>query len=85
MKHSPFAFFRKYQRVGMVALTVMAMFSFVFLDSLTGRGGGGGSAPAAQPAVKINGGSLTASQLSELRMKRGAINDFIARMLVAVH
>ncbi len=85
MKHSPFAFFRKYQRVGMVALTVMAMFSFVFLDSLTGRGGGGGNAQADQIAVKISGGSLTAVQLSELRIKRGAINDFIARMLVAVH
>ena len=85
MKHSPFAFFRKYQRVGMVALTVMAMFSFVFLDSLTGRGGGGGSSQADQIAVKIRGGDLTASQLSEMRVKRSAINDFIVRLLVAVH
>ena len=84
MKNSPFAFFRKYQRVGMVALTVMAMFSFVFMDTFTGRGGGG-NVQADQIAVKVAGGNLTAMQLSELRKKRGDINEFIARMLVTVY
>ena len=81
MKHSPFAFFRKYQRVGMVALTVMAMFSFVFMDTFTGRGGGGGNAAANQVAVHIAGSNLTDIELSELRTKRNVINEFIGRLI----
>ena len=84
MKHSPFAFFRKYQRVGMVALTVLAMFSFVFMDAFTNRGGGG-NARAGQVAVKIAGGNLTDAALSDLRAKRGAINEFIQRIIVTAH
>lgn len=82
MKHSPFAFFRKHQRVGMVVLTVMAMFAFVFMDSMS-KGGGGG-AYASKVAVKINGGNLTDVALHNLKMQRGVINDFIARVIVAI-
>lgn len=82
MKHSPFAFFRKHQRVGMVILTVMAMFAFVFMDSLT-KGGGGGT-HTSKVAVKIKGGNLTDVALYNLKIQRGVINDFIARVIVAI-
>src|SRR4051812_13245555 len=85
MKHSPFAFFRKHQRVGMVILTVMAMFAFVFMDSISNRGGGGGAnARANQVAVKIKGGNLTEVELQELKMRRSAINEFIVQLMLAV-
>jgi hypothetical protein len=75
MKHSPFAFFRKHQRVGMVILTVMAMFAFVFLDQ-TFRSMGG-SAAANQVVVKIKGGNLTQEHLNQLIAQRMIANRFI--------
>ena len=37
MRNSPFEIFRRNQRVGMVVLTGLAMFSFIFFDSVTRR------------------------------------------------
>lgn len=80
MKHSPFAFFRKHQRIGMVIVTVMAMFAFVFMDSM-GKGGSGSSARAGQVVVNVKGGNLTDAQLQELRMQRRVVNDFVAEVI----
>lgn len=83
MKHSPFAFFRKHQRVGMVILTVMAMFAFVFLDQ-TFRGMGGSGAHANQVAVKIKGGNLTYDKIAQLISERVAANRFIEAVARAI-
>ena len=77
MDHSPFAFFRKYQRAGMAAVTIMAMFAFVFLDT-TGAGRSsnwfGGGAPI---AVSLRGGNLTEQQLVQLQQSREIANQFL--------
>jgi hypothetical protein len=83
MKHSPFEFFRRNQRVGMVILTVMAMFAFVFLDQ-TFRGVGGSGGQPAQVAVKVKGGNLTYDHLARLVAQRMTANRFIEAVARAI-
>lgn len=85
MKHSPFAFFRKHQRVGMVALTVMAMFAFVFLDSsFTRNSWFSGTGYADSVAVNVKGSNLTRQMLAGLVGQRSFVNRFIAEAIVAI-
>jgi hypothetical protein len=69
---SPFTIFRKNQKLLLAGLTLMAMFSFVFLDVLTrfGGGRGGSSAQADDVVVTTSEGALTESDLDVIRRDR---------------
>lgn len=81
---SPFAIFRKHQRAGMVILTLMAMFAFVFLDTFN-RGTGPGGATAETVAVETSAGNLTEMELRGLIEQRTRANRFVEFAFMASH
>lgn len=84
MRNSPFAIFRKHQKVLMVALTLMAMFAFVFLDAIQ-KNARSRSRTASDTAVQTNAGNLSQVELSNLVARRQAANQFVERVFVATH
>jgi hypothetical protein len=84
MRNSPFAIFRKHQKALMVALTLMAMFAFVFLDAIQ-RNARSGTSVSAETAVQTSAGNLSNSELSNLVTRRRAANQFVERVFVTTH
>lgn len=81
---SPFAIFRKHQRAGMVVLTLMAMFAFVFLDTFnkgTNTGGGRDEVWAVETRV----GGLTEIELQGLIEQRTRANRFVQAAFYQSH
>lgn len=78
---SPFTIFRRHQRVMIAALTLLAMFAFVFLDPLLDHLGGGGSR---NPVVITTDafGDLDENDLDSLRRQRQLILRVMERTLV---
>jgi len=74
---SPFAIFRKNQKLAMAALVFLAMIAFVFLDPL--MQGMSGTAGGNEVLVKFKGGDLRASDLHHMRVRRERANFFIQR------
>lgn len=74
---SPFAIFRRNQKLGMAILTLMAMFAFVFLDSI-GRFGQSNGAGGSEVIVKTSVGDFDRAKLSQLMATRRNANMFLA-------
>ena len=78
---SPFAIFRKNQRLGMALLTIMAMFAFVFLGNAGGsRGGRAGG--GADVVVRTNAGKIDQVMLQDMIRSRNVCNMFLQRAIV---
>lgn len=76
---SPFAFFRKYQRIGMAFLAIGAMFLFTFDIVINnwsrgGRAAGGGSSPT---VVTTSKGRLSRDELQRVGMEQSYANRFL--------
>ncbi len=79
---SPFAVFRKHQKILIATLGLLAMIAFVFLPMiLKGLGEGGRSKDPV--AVTSNYGDLTESQLQSMRNRRQTVIQFLQRAVDA--
>ncbi len=79
---SPFAVFRKHQKILIATLGLMAMIAFVFLPMiLKGVGEGGGNVDPI--VVTSNFGNLTERQLQNLRYRRKMVMLFLQRAVDA--
>ncbi len=80
---SPFALFRKHQRVMIVVLCGLAMVAFIFLSNLPGQMG---DRVAANPVVVTTSkhGKLRQSDLGAMRAQRGMVRTFLSRVQQAV-
>lgn len=81
---SPFTIFRKHQKAAMAALTLMAMFAFVFLDQMT-RNSGPRQASGGEIAVETNFGKLTQAEVRNLVYRRQRANSFVQAALFEAH
>jgi hypothetical protein len=79
---SPFAIFRKNQRLGMALLTIMAMFAFVFLGN-AGPRSGVGRGGAADVVVHTNAGNVDQILLQDMIRSRNVCNMFMQRAVGA--
>ncbi len=79
---SPFAVFRKHQKILIATLGLLAMIAFVFLPMiLKGLGEGG---PSKDPVVvKSNYGDLTERQLQNMQYRRRVVIQFLQRAVEA--
>lgn len=77
---SPFAIFRKNQKILLAAVTMMAMFAFVLLDSIT-RFAGGNQGPndyRNDVVARTRVQNLTEEDINQLMHKRQICNRFLA-------
>jgi hypothetical protein len=78
---SPFKLFRKHQKIFLAALTLMAMLAFGLGDVIM-RMTGTGAAPTGDVVVETIAGSLTQSDIMNLRRQRSVVNRFIFNALM---
>jgi hypothetical protein len=71
---SPFRTFRKNQKVWMTGITLMAIIAFVLITPMTGLNQLGSREPA---VIKTKFGSLTQSQINNLREQRKLLHQFV--------
>lgn len=74
---SPFAIFRRNQKLGMAILTLMAMFAFIFLDSISRSGGGGAGSNASEVVVKTSARDFDRMAINQLVVVRRNANNFL--------
>ncbi len=81
---SPFSVFRKHQKVMLAAITILAMFAFVFI-SPWGRGnsGGAGGGGKALEVATWKYGSISQSDISSRLATRKIVNKFMADAIKA--
>jgi hypothetical protein len=73
---NPFQIFRKYQKTGLAAITLLAMFAFVCVSpSMRGSSGGGNEIPI---AAKWNYGDILQTEVNARLSWRMRINKFLA-------
>lgn len=78
---SPFAIFRKFRKPMMVAVTLMAIFAFVFLDYVGGRKSGG-MGSAEDPVVATSAfGTIHRSELQTMKEQRNMVRRFLTLVL----
>ncbi len=77
---SPFTIFRRHQKVMIAALTLLAMFAFVFLDPLLEHLGGGGGVNPTVVATRAYG-DLRESDVSNLVRQRQLVLSVLRQVL----
>src|SRR5437870_2822815 len=95
MAFNPFRGFRKHQKVIFAGLTILCMFTFVGVSSISMFGGGdafsevarmfGGSGKAATDVARLYGSRVDRRDIDTVRNQRRAANEYMAAAVQLAH